>query len=89
MKGCTSHSSVRHNVGEYVDGRVHINGMDPFGAMLKGGYYGTYHRISPFRLQKYVNKFAGRHNQRPTDTIDQMRGMEGKELRYRDHTRRA
>ena len=90
--GLHNHRSVRHSVGEYVDGQAHINGMESFWAMLKRGYYGTYHRLSPFHLQKYVNEFAGRHNQRPMDTIDQMRamvrGMEGKELRYRDLTGR-
>ena len=62
--------------------------MEPFWARLKRRYYGTYHRISPFHLQKYVNEFAGRHNQRPMDTIDQMRGIEGKEFRYRELTGR-
>ena len=56
--------------------------------MLKRGYYGTYHRLSPYHLQKYVNEFAGRHNQRPLDTIDQMRlmaaGLVGKQLTYND-----
>ena len=87
-EGLHNHRSVRHSVGEYVDGQAHINGMESFWAMLKRGYYGTYHRLSPFHLQKYVNEFAGRHNQRPLDTIDQMRamvrGMEGKRLPYRD-----
>ncbi len=87
-EGLHNHSSVRHSVGEYVEGRVHINGMESFWAMLKRGYYGTYHRLSPFHLQKYVNEFAGRYNQRPLDTIDQMRlmaaGLVGKQLTYKD-----
>ena len=87
-EGLHNHSSVRHSVGEYVDGRVHINGMESFWAMLKRGYYGTYHRLSPYHLQRYVNEFAGRHNQRPLDTIDQMRlmayGLVGKKLTYND-----
>ena len=56
--------------------------------MLKRGYYGTYHRMSPKHLDRYVSEFAGRHNQRPLDTIDQMRrnalGLVGKRLRYDD-----
>ena len=44
--------------------------------------------MSPAHLQRYVDEFAGRHNQRPLDTIDQMRGMAGgmvgKRLRYDD-----
>ncbi len=60
------------------------------------GYIGTYHHMSPKHLNRYVNEFSGRHNQRPLDTEDQMAAMAcgsvGKRLRYRDligppHTR--
>ncbi len=71
-----------------MKGQAHTNGIESFWAMLKRGYYGTYHRMSEKHLQRYVNEFAGRHNMRPLDTIDQMkamaRGMDGKKLRYRD-----
>ena len=40
------HSSVRHSVREYVKGQAHTNGIESFWAMLKRGYYGTYHRMS-------------------------------------------
>lgn len=65
-------SVVRHSVGQYVNGQVHTNGIESFWAMLKRGYMGTYHYMSPKHLNRYVNEFAGRHNQRPLDTIDQM-----------------
>ena len=56
--------------------------------MLKRGYQGTYHKISPKHLQRYVNEFSGRHGIRERDTIDQMasvaHGMAGKRLPYRD-----
>ena len=56
--------------------------------MLKRGYYGTYHRMSPKHLDRYVNEFEARHNDRPLDTLDQMaataRGLVGKRLRYAD-----
>ncbi len=82
------HSSVRHSVREYVKGQSHTNGIESFWAMLKRGYYGTYHRMSEKHLQRYVNEFSGRHNIRSLDTIDQMasvaKGMDGKRLRYQD-----
>ena len=40
--------------------------------MLKRAHKGTFHRLSPKHLQRYVNEFAGRHNIRDKDTIDQM-----------------
>ena len=83
-----AHESVRHSVGEYVRDMAHTNGIESFWAMLKRGYHGTYHKISPKHLQRYVNEFAGRHGIRDQDTIDQMQsvvaGMVGKRLMYRD-----
>ena len=82
------HKTVRHSVREYVNDQAHTNGIESFWAMLKRGYYGTYHRMSEKHLDRYVNEFSGRHNVRELDTVDQMRsvarGMRGKRLRYRD-----
>ena len=64
------HESVRHSVGEFVRDMAHTNGIESFWAMLKRGYQGTYHKISPKHLQRYVNEFAGRHGIRQHDTID-------------------
>lgn len=82
------HESVNHSVGEYVREQAHTNGVESFWAVLKRGYYGTYHRISPKHLERYVTEFAGRHNVRELDTIEQMallaKGMVGKKLPYKD-----
>lgn len=64
--------AVRHSVGEYVRGEIHINGIESFWPMLKRAHKGMFHRLSPKHLQRYVDEFAGRHNIRDTDTIDQM-----------------
>ena len=44
--------------------------------------------MSVKHLGRYVQEFAGRHNQRLSDTLDQMAfvvaGMVGKRLRYKD-----
>ena len=81
------HGSVKHSVGEYVRGQAHTNGVESFWAMLKRGYYGTYHKMSVKHLQRYVTEFAGRNNIRNLDTIDQMgdlvAGMLGRRLMYR------
>ena len=82
------HEAVKHSVGEYVRGMAHTNGMESFWAMLKRGYHGVYHHMSPEHLNRYVGEFSGRHNVRSEDTIDQMRAMvrgsEGRRLRYVD-----
>ena len=81
------HESVTHSVGEYVRGQVSTNGIESFWSMLKRGYVGIYHHISEKHLQRYVEEFAGRHNVRPMDTVDQMalavQESEGKRLSYR------
>ena len=80
--------SVNHSVKEYVNGQAHTNCLESFWALLKRGYYGTYHKMSAKHLPRYVNEFAGRHNIRERDTIDQMafvsKGFVGKRLRYRE-----
>ena len=82
------HESVCHSTGEYVRGMAHTNGIESFWAMLKRAHKGTFHKMSPKHLQRYVDEFAGRHNIRRSDTMDQMmalaEGMAGKRLRYRD-----
>ncbi len=87
-RGLPNHSTVNHGAGSYVDGEVHTNGIESVWAMVKRGITGTYHHISPKHTPRYVSEFAGRHNARPKDTIDQItalvRGMNGKRLRYAD-----
>ena len=57
-------------------------------SMLKRGYYGTFHKLSPKLLDRYVLAFAGRHSLSELDTIDMMGavvlGMDGKRLKYED-----
>ena len=82
------HEAVKHSVGEYVRKQAHTNGVESFWAMLKRAHNGTFHKMSKKHLGRYVNEFAGRHNIRPMDTIEQMEsivsGMHGKRLRYDD-----
>ena len=87
--GRTTRQSLT-SIGEYVRGQVHTNGVESFWSMLKRGYMGVDHRMSPKHLQRYVNEFSGRHNIRDMATLDQMAhvvaGMVGRRLLYRDLT---
>ena len=82
------HQSVKHSVSEYVNGLAHTNGIESFWSMLKRAHKGTFHKISPKHLQRYVNEFCARHNMRDSDTLDQMQrvvaDMTGKRLTYKD-----
>ena len=91
-----AHESVKHSVKEFVNGMAHTNGLESHWALLKRGFVGIYHQMSRKHLWRYANEFSGRHNQRPLDTMDQMRlmawNMDGKRLKYIDligppHTR--
>ena len=66
------HEAVKHSVGEYVREQASTNGMESFWSMLKRGHTGTYHKMSPKHLHRYVAEFEGRHNRRQFDTADQM-----------------
>ena len=83
-----THEAVNHSVSEYVREQASTNGIESFWAMLKRGHQGIYHKMSPKHLDRYVTEFAGRHNDREADTVDQMTGvvtgMVGKRLRYSD-----
>ena len=82
------HKAVKHSAKQFVDGMAHTNGVESFWSMLKRAHKGTFHKMSEKHLQRYVNEFAGKHNIREKDTIDQMvhvvAGLIGKRLIYRE-----
>ena len=83
-----AHEAVNHSVSQYVRGQAHTNGMESFWAMLKRPHDGTFHKMSPKHLQRYVSEFAGKHNIRDLRTLAQMRDtvarLVGRNLLYRD-----
>ena len=80
------HEAVNHSANEFVRGMAHTNGMESFWSMFKRGVAGTYHKLSPKHLHRYISEFSGRHNIRERDTLAQMAdvaaGMVGKNLPY-------
>lgn len=63
LRGKYAHQIVNH-LERYVDGRVHTNSIENFGALLKRGLNGTYVAIEPFHLFRYVDEQASRYNHR-------------------------
>ena len=78
--------SVKHSVAEYVRGLPHINGMESLWSMLKRMHMGTFHKLFPKRLDRYVREFAGKHNLWDADTmalmVTMVAGLIGRRLMY-------
>lgn len=87
-QGLPNHETVKHSVLEYVRGMAHTNGVESFWSMLKRAHKGTFHKLSPKHLDRYVQEFAAKHNMRESDTLTQMRDtvarLVGRRLMHRD-----
>lgn len=81
------HETVYHSVGKYVREQAHAQGIESFWSMPMRAHTGIYHKLLPKHLDRYVQDFAGRHDVRGLDTVDQMAtvavGLVGKRLMYR------
>ncbi len=63
LAGQYAHKVVDHAV-EYVNGRIHTNGLENFWSLLKRGINGTYVSIEPFHLFRYLDEQSFRYNNR-------------------------
>ena len=63
-------------------------GVESFWSLLKRAHDGTFHKLSPKHLNRYVQEFAGKHNVRELGTLAQMRDtvarLVGRNLLYLD-----
>ena len=84
------HEAVRHSVSKFVRGKAHTNGIESFWSLLKHGYHGTFHHVSPKHLHRYINEFSIRHSDRSADndTLAMMKSivfrMDDKRLTYKN-----
>ena len=60
-----AHAVVDHAV-EYVNGRIHTNGLENFWSLFKRGINGTYVSVEPFHLFRYLDEQGFRYNNRST-----------------------
>lgn len=58
------HTRVNHSQGVYVSGDAHVNTIEGFWGLLKGGLRGVYHGVSTTHLQSYLDEYAFRFNHR-------------------------
>jgi transposase-like protein len=91
-KEFAAHGVVNHSKDEYVskDGQTHIQSAEAFFAILKRGVMGSFHSISEQHLQRYIDEFAFRWNNRSALGVEDferaaaiLKGAEGKRLTYR------
>jgi transposase-like protein len=65
LHGEFEHQIIDHAM-QYVNGRVHTNGIKNFWSLLKRGLGGTYVSVEPFHLFRYLDEQAFRYNNRAT-----------------------
>ncbi len=65
LAGEYAHQVVDHAV-EYVNGKVHTNGLENFWSLLKRGISGTYVSVETFHLFRYLDEQTFRYNNRAT-----------------------
>ena len=69
-------------------GQAHANGVESFWSTLKRAHTGSFRKMSPNHLNRYVQEFAGKHNMRDLGTLAQMTavvaGLIGRRLMYVD-----
>lgn len=86
------HSVIDHTV-EYVNGRVHTNGIENFWSLLRRSIKGTYISVEPFHLGRYVDEQVFRFNEREGSDADRfnaaLRRVTGKRLTYQELTNGA
>jgi transposase-like protein len=59
------HRSVNHSIQWVVPGsRIHTNTVESSFSLLKRGLIGSFHRVSTKHLQRYLNEFEYRFNER-------------------------
>jgi hypothetical protein len=84
------HKTVNHTI-QYVNGKVHTQGIENFWSLLKRSLRGTYVAVEPFHLDRYVDEQVFRFNNR-SQTTDAMRFNKlvmqtvGKRLTYAELT---
>jgi len=79
------HGVVDHAV-QYVDGKIHTNGLENFWSLLKRGIKGTYVSVEPFHLFRYLDEQVYRFNNRKMTGAERfdlaVKGIVGKRLTF-------
>jgi len=89
LEGDYAHKVVDRAV-QYVDGRVHTNGLENFWSLLKRSISGTYISVEPFHLFRYLDEQSFRYNDRKSTDAERfvtaMKHIVGKRLTFDELT---
>jgi len=92
LEGDYAHQVVDHAV-QYVDGRVHTNGLENFWSLLKRSISGTCISVEPFHLFRYLDEQSFRYNERKSTDAERfvtaMKQIVGKRLTFDELTGKA
>ena len=66
------HMVVKHWQGQYVDWIAHTNTIEWFWSLFKRWIVGQYHQISKTYMDRYVDEFCYRYNNRDCDNMFEM-----------------
>jgi transposase-like protein len=69
LAGEYDHKVVDH-AEKYVDGQVHVNGVENFWSLLKRGLHGTYVSVQPWHLFRYIDERVFTYNERGLTDLD-------------------
>ena len=67
--------SIEHKKWIYAEGDITTNRIENFWSHLKRGLHGTYIKVSPKHLNKYVQEFVFRFNNRKLDVQQQINNV--------------
>ena len=88
--GSDYHHQVVDHAVQYVDGKIHTNGLENFWSLLKRGISGTYISVEPFHLFRYLDEQVYRYNNRKMTDGERfdlaVQGIVGKRLTFAELT---
>ena len=64
-----AHVTVNHSIKEWVRGNVHTNSLEGAFSLFKRAITGSYHQISIKHLQRYLDEFTFRFNNRENEDL--------------------
>jgi transposase-like protein len=88
----TRHETVNHSAEEYVRGECHTNSVENVWSLFKRSIVGSYHQISEKHLDRYLDEFEFRFNNRHNpylfrDTL--LRLVNSENLEYKELTAKS